>query len=62
MVLTDPPSAQICQAAIALGWTRDPFDRLISAQAISSSATLVTKDRVIRHHLPQAWWPSESPH
>jgi PIN domain nuclease of toxin-antitoxin system len=57
MVLTDPPSAQICQAALTLDWTRDPFDRLISAQAVSSGATLVTKDRVIRSHLPLAWWP-----
>jgi PIN domain nuclease of toxin-antitoxin system len=57
MVLTDPPSAQICQAAVALNWTRDPFDRLISAHAVSSGATLVTKDRVIRSHLPLAWWP-----
>lgn len=37
MVLTDPPSAQICQAATALDWTRDPFDRLLCAQAIISS-------------------------
>ncbi|KLL13034.1 type II toxin-antitoxin system VapC family toxin [Protofrankia sp. BMG5.30] len=57
MLLTDPPAAQICQAAIALDWTRDPFDRLISAQALTSAATLVTKDRVIRSHLPSAWWP-----
>ena len=58
MVLTDPPSAQICQAATALDWTRDPFDRLISAQAVTSGTTLVTKDRVIRNHLPLAWWPN----
>jgi PIN domain nuclease of toxin-antitoxin system len=57
MVLTDPPSAQICQTATALNWTRDPFDRLISAQAVTSGTTLVTKDRVIRNHLPLAWWP-----
>src|SRR5262245_24151105 len=43
MVLTDPPSAQICQTATALDWTRDPFDRLISAQALTSEITLVTK-------------------
>src|SRR5262245_49880184 len=57
LVLTDPPSAQIWQAAIALDWTRDPFDRLISAQALASGSTLVTKDRTIRTHLPLAWWP-----
>jgi PIN domain nuclease of toxin-antitoxin system len=56
MVLTDPPSAQICQAATALNWTRDPFDRLISAQALTSGTALVTKDRVIRNHLSLAWW------
>jgi PIN domain nuclease of toxin-antitoxin system len=58
LVLTDPPSAQICQAATGLGWTRDPFDRLIAAQAVISGDTLVTKDRIIRTHLPLAWWPS----
>lgn len=58
MVLTDPPSAQVCQAATALDWTRDPFDRLISAQAVTSGTTLVTKDHVIRKHLPLAWWPN----
>src|SRR5262249_51158592 len=58
MVLTDPSSAQICQAATALDWTRDPFDRLLSAQAVTSGTTLVTKDRVIRNHLPLAWWPN----
>lgn len=56
MVLTDPPSAQICQAATTLNWTRDPFDRLISAQALTSGTALVTKDRVIRNHLSLAWW------
>lgn len=58
LVLTDPPSAQVCQAAVQLSWTHDPFDRLISAQAITSDTNLVTKDRVIREHLPLAWWPS----
>lgn len=57
MVVTDPPSALICQTAIELSWTRDPFDRLISAQALAAQTTLVTKDRTIRKHLPLAWWP-----
>jgi PIN domain nuclease of toxin-antitoxin system len=55
--LTDPPSAQVCQAAVALDWTRDPFDRLISAQAVATACTLVTKDRTIRQNLRLAWWP-----
>jgi len=58
MLVTDPPSAQVCQAAIGLDWTRDPFDRLISAQAVAAGMALITKDRVIRRHLPLAWWPT----
>lgn len=55
---TDPPSALVCRAATALDWTRDPFDRLIAAQAIATRTPLVTKDRTIRRHLPLAWWPT----
>jgi hypothetical protein len=29
----------------------------LSAHPGSSGATLVTKDRIIRSHLPLAWWP-----
>lgn len=54
---TDPPAALVCQAALAMSWTRDPFDRLISAQATATGTPLVTRDRTIRKHLPLAWWP-----
>jgi len=53
---TDPPAAMVCQAALAMSWTRDPFDRLISAQATATDTPLVTKDRTIRKHVPIAWW------
>lgn len=56
MTLTDPPLASVCEVALGLDWTRDPFDRLISAQAISTDVPLVTRDRTIREHLPLAWW------
>jgi PIN domain nuclease of toxin-antitoxin system len=58
MLVADPSTAQVGQAAIGLDWTRDPFDRLISAQAVASGMPLITKDRVIRRHLPLAWWPN----
>lgn len=57
LTLTYPPSALVCQTATGLTWTRDPFDRLISAQALAASTPLITKDRTIREHLPLAWWP-----
>lgn len=34
-------------------FTRDPFDRIIVATAIAAKARLVTKDEVLRRHLPQ---------
>jgi PIN domain nuclease of toxin-antitoxin system len=56
---TDPPSGLVCQVATTLSWTRDPFDRLISAQAVATGVTLVTKDLSIRRNLPLAWWPGD---
>lgn len=43
-------------AALPLVWTRDPFDRLIVAQAVCDDALLITKDRSIRQHCPNALW------
>ena len=37
-------------------WTRDPFDRLIAAQAVVSRATLVTADDRMRRHVAGAVW------
>jgi PIN domain nuclease of toxin-antitoxin system len=37
-------------------WTRDPFDRLIVAQALLFDAPLVTKDTTIHANYGQAIW------
>lgn len=47
---------QVVAAARALRWTRDPFDRLIAAQAMAAGARLVTRDSLIRRHCPAALW------
>jgi PIN domain nuclease of toxin-antitoxin system len=54
--VTDVSLADVIQAANSLSWTRDPFDRLISAHAIVANAPLVTADETIREHLPLAIW------
>lgn len=46
----------VVQAATTIDWTRDPFDRLIAAQSICDDAVLITKDRTIRRHCPNALW------
>lgn len=51
------PFPPVCDAARALTWTRDPFDRVIAAQASVDAATLLTADRTILDHVANAWWP-----
>lgn len=47
---------RVVAAARELDWTRDPFDRLIVADATLAGARLVTKDRLIRKHCAAAVW------
>lgn len=46
----------VARTAAALTWTRDPFDRLIAAHAITDGAPLVTADQRLRTHCPNAVW------
>ena len=46
----------VSHRARSLQWTRDPFDRIITAQAALFDAPLLTKDRNIRSNYPQAVW------
>lgn len=51
--------SSVVRAATALSWTRDPFDRLICAQAIADDAVLITRDPLILKHLDRAVWDAE---
>jgi PIN domain nuclease of toxin-antitoxin system len=46
----------VAEAARTLSWTRDPFDRLIVAQASVAESLLVTRDVLIREHFGSAVW------
>lgn len=50
------PFADVVNAAESLSFTRDPFDRIIGAQAIVAGAKLATADRGLRQHLEVALW------
>ena len=54
--LCDAPFADVAGAAMRQSWTRDPFDRLIVAQAAVRGAQLVTRDADIRAHYHRAVW------
>jgi PIN domain nuclease of toxin-antitoxin system len=43
-------------AAAPVSWTRDPFDRLIVADALAANSQLVTKDELIRANCALALW------
>ncbi len=46
----------IVEKSLALKWTRDPFDRLLTAHADFRQATLLTKDKKITANYPHAFW------
>ncbi|MBS3780633.1 MAG: PIN domain-containing protein [Desulfovermiculus sp.] len=47
---------QVAVQALEMIWTRDPFDRLITAQASLDHSPLLTKDRIIHQYYPHAVW------
>ncbi|MFH1761520.1 MAG: PIN domain-containing protein [bacterium] len=47
---------QVIEESIKHDWTRDPFDRIITAQASVSNSKLLTKDRFILKHYKKAVW------
>jgi len=51
------PFISVISHSLLQSWTRDPFDRIITGQAKARGNTpLLTKDRNIREHYPQALW------
>jgi len=56
LALSDLPFAAVAARAQAFSWTRDPFDRLIAAEAELARARLVTRDDLLRRRLRCALW------
>ena len=52
----DIPFPVVARAAEGETWTRDPFDRIIVAQAALARAPLLTKDRTLHDHYDRATW------
>lgn len=47
---------EVVRKATELTWTRDPFDRIIVANASCKGLRLLTKDATIRRHTKLAVW------
>ena len=56
LTVSSHPFADVTRTAVTLRWTRDPFDRLIAAQALAEGAPLVTADRTLLEHCAEAVW------
>lgn len=50
------PFARVVAKALGEDWTRDPFDRIIVAQASARRLPLLTKDQTILDHYDEAIW------
>jgi PIN domain nuclease of toxin-antitoxin system len=51
------PFQQVADVARDEAWTRDPFDRIIVAQAKANGfANLISSDEVIAQHYPRTVW------
>ena len=53
-LLDDPPSADWFSRAVEIGWTHDPFDRLLVAHAELRGWRLATSDSLLASRLGQA--------
>ncbi len=52
----DIPFRTIVEYAVKEAWSRDPFDRLIVANAKAGAAQLITVDENIHKHFSRAVW------
>lgn len=55
-IVDDVPLVSLIRHALPLGWTRDPFDRLLAAHSAARRIPLCTVDRTLRENhrlLPQ---------
>lgn len=57
VTLCSIPFAQVARESMSTSWTRDPFDRIIVAQAsVDSGDILLTADAHILENFPHAVW------
>jgi len=54
--ICDKDFKEVVHESLRQSWTRDPFDRIIVAQASLTKASLITKDEFIHRHYKHAVW------
>jgi len=56
LTVCETPFVHVVDAARTFAWTRDPFDRLIVANAMADGAPLLTADETILANFKDAVW------
>jgi len=56
LTISETPFLTIVDRARSFAWTRDPFDRLIVANAMADNVRLVTADQLILERFADAVW------
>jgi PIN domain nuclease of toxin-antitoxin system len=56
LMIDNTAMALVVDQALLFQWARDPFDRLITAQAASYDQILLTNDEIIRKNYEKAVW------
>lgn len=56
VIRSDASMSSVVRASQSLSWTHDPFDRLITADAIAANCQLLTSDATIRANCDLAVW------
>ena len=56
LYISQTPLKNIIDVALTLDWTRDPFDRLLTAEAIVNNAYFITKDEDILKNYSFSVW------
>jgi PIN domain nuclease of toxin-antitoxin system len=54
--ICEVPFRTVVEHALKENWARDPFDRLMVANAKASDASLITKDEKIHRYFSRAVW------
>jgi PIN domain nuclease of toxin-antitoxin system len=56
LTISDKDFNTVISRALEISWTRDPFDRIVVANASLDDSILISKDQTIRDNYPSAIW------
>ncbi len=56
LTVSETPLQQVIEEALKINWTRDVFDRMLSAETMVTGGGFITADEKIKSNLKPAIW------